>query len=372
MNFADRPSQIPPDETCEPATVEKCSTGRSERAHFTTIDALRGVAALSVVLFHLGGAGLPKLNSPISMQLTSWGWAGVEIFFVISGFIIPFVMLKARFRWNDAVSFMARRFTRIWPPSAVLIALSVAQYAVATRLQESPSVEWAQPSATMIISNLLYAVPLTGHEWISGVFWTLAVEFQYYLFLALVFPLLASGRKWLMAAGVASLVSGLLPGAETILFLRYAIYFAMGGLCLLYRERLLERRPFLVALIVMAAVASIQHGFLPTAFSVATVLAIAFVSLRNPVLTFLGTISYLLYLVHILVASSFEYVLVSLFDPSSPAARLLGQLVCIALAIAGAWIFYRLVERPSIAWSRRVGRSAPQVHAARGTARSAS
>lgn len=326
------------------------------RQHFTTIDALRGFAALSVVLFHLGGAGLPKLNSPLTMQLTSWGWTGVEVFFVISGFVIPFVLLKGNYQLKDSGSFLARRFVRIWPPAAILIALTVAQFAAVTHLQGGASDDWASPSAGAILANLFYVAPFTGHSWLNGVLWTLAVEFQYYLFLALAFPLLASSRTWLVAAGLASLVTALLPGAEQVQFLKYAIYFAMGGLCLLHRERHVGRLAFLAVLALMASVASAQLGLLATAFATAAALVIAFVPIRNRLFLFLGTISYSLYLVHMLVASTAEYVLVKLFDPATPLSRLAAQLACVVIAVGGAWVFYQLVERHFVTLSQRFAR----------------
>ncbi len=330
--------------------------GSTSRHHFATIDALRGFAALSVVLFHLGGAGLPKLSSPPTTSLTSWGWTGVEVFFVISGFVIPFVMLKADYRVQDAGNFLARRFIRIWPPSALLIALTVAQFAVVDRMQGGVSADWASPSATRVLANLFYVVPFTGHGWLNGVLWTLAVEFQYYLFLALVFPLLARSRAALIGMGIVSLFSAQLPGAETVLFLKFAVYFAMGGLVLLYREQRLGRTGFLALLGVMAVAATTQLGQLPTGFAVIATLTIAFVPIRNRLFLFLGTISYSLYLVHMLVASTVEFVLVRMFDPTSPPARLATQLVCVLIAIGGGWVFYQLVERHFVTLSQRLAR----------------
>lgn len=324
-----------------------------KRRHFTSIDALRGFAALSVALFHLGGAGLPKLSSPLTIRLTSWGWTGVEVFFVISGFVIPFVMRKANYHWRDAGAFLARRLIRIWPPSAILIALTVAQYAVINRIGAGDPAGWTHLSIPGIAANLLYAVPFTCQHWLNGILWTLAVEFQFYLFLALAFPLLTAHRGWLAAAGAAALLTALLPFAVTVQFLYYAIYFAMGGLALLFREEKIGRASMLGLLGAMSLAATLEIGWLPTAFAAGTTLTIAFVPLRSRVLVFLGTISYSLYLVHMLVASTAEYLLVRALHPLSPWAQFAGQLFCLGAAILGAWIFYILVERHFVAWSQR-------------------
>ena len=323
------------------------------RRHFTTIDALRGFAALSVCLFHLGGAGVPKLASPLTTSLTSWGWTGVEIFFVISGFVIPYVLLRADYHWRDAGNFLARRFVRIWPPSAILILLTVAQYAVINRMGLGDPSGWTSLEPGRVASNLAYLAPFTGYSWLNGILWTLSVEFQYYLLLALIFPLLLA-RRWLVSAFILSLVSAFLPFADTAQFFRYAIYFAMGGLVLLYREDKIGRSAMLGLLLLMMLVAIFQLGTLPSLFATATTLIIAFVPLRSRILVFLGTISYSLYLVHILVASSAEFIIVRLFSPDTEVERILAQLVCLAAAILAAWLFYALVERHFVTWSQRL------------------
>ena len=330
----------------------------NRRRHLTSIDALRGFAALSVVLFHLGGAGLPKLSTPLTTRLTSWGWTGVEVFFVISGFVIPFVMMKSDYHWRDGGNFLARRFIRIWPPSAILIALTVAQYTVVNRMAHGAPEGWTNLSAANIFANLFYAVPFAGQTWLNGILWTLSVEFQYYFLLALIFPLLASSRYWLAVAALASLLTPLLPWAETAMFLKYAVYFVVGGLSLLYRENHIGGATFLSILAVLAAVATAELGWLQTAFAAATALIIAFVPLRNRAFVFLGTISYSLYLSHMLVGSTTEFLLVNAFGPQTPIERLAGQFTCLSAVILGAWVFYTLVERHFVDSSQRFAGSA--------------
>lgn len=346
-------SEHHPNLSAPPGAQSAPVTARPPRQHFTSIDALRGFAALSVVLFHIGGAGLPKLSSPLTSRLTFWGWTGVEVFFVISGFVIPFVLMKGRYRWSGAGLFLTRRFIRIWPPSAILIGLTVLQYAIVNRMGQGDPAGWTQLSSGGIAANLLYIVPFTDYRWLNGILWTLSVEFQYYLFLALAFPLMARHAGWIAAFALASLGTALLPFAEQAQFLKYAVYFAMGGLALLYREGRIGRSAMLAVLVVMTAVAAVQLGQLPTAFAVATTLAIAFVPIRSRLFVFLGSISYSLYLVHMLVVSSAEYVIIRLFAPDTAPERFAAQLACLAIAILGAWLFYQLIERHFVTWSQR-------------------
>lgn len=323
------------------------------RRHFTTIDALRGFAALSVCLFHLGSSAVPKLSSPLTARVTSWGWTGVEVFFVISGFVIPYVLLRADYHWRDGGNFLARRFVRIWPPSAILIALTIAQYAIINRGGMGDAAGWTSIAPVRVAANLAYAVPFTSQTWLNGILWTLSVEFQYYLVLALIFPLLRT-RSGLIAFGLLSLVSAFIPFAASAQFFHFAITFAMGGLVLLYREDKITRLMMLAMLLAMTIVAIVEVGALPSLFAAATAMIIAFVPLRNRVLVFLGTISYSLYLTHILIASTAEFVIVKLGGPATPFEKFAGQLAVFAATIFGAWIFYLIVERHFVAWSQRL------------------
>jgi peptidoglycan/LPS O-acetylase OafA/YrhL len=63
------------------------------RKHVSGLAILRGLAALSVGLYHYTGAVLPKLHLPAAYALFKNGWLGVDVFFVISGFVIPYSLL---------------------------------------------------------------------------------------------------------------------------------------------------------------------------------------------------------------------------------------------------------------------------------------
>ena len=87
----------------------------AQKQHLAILDILRAVAALSVCLFHFNRRGdemlLPALN---------FGHYGVEVFFIISGFIIPLAMFWSRFEYRDTVHFLIRRGIRLYPVFAVV------------------------------------------------------------------------------------------------------------------------------------------------------------------------------------------------------------------------------------------------------------
>jgi len=322
---------------------------------FQTLDCLRGIAALFVVLFHLGGAVLPRLSTPTTAMLTGWGWSGVELFFVISGFVIPQVMLQSNYEWRASGRFLLKRFVRIWPPSALVVVLTVLQYSAARAMQnEGGQGSWTFTTG-QLIANSTYLVPFTSYQWLNGVFWTLAVEFQYYLLLALAFPLICKNRASLLATFLACVAAVWLPGGKG-LFPHYAVYFAIGAMTLLRVRSAVSVRAFLGALICLSAAAAISQGWLAALVATSGALLMAFTKLDSRPLLFLGKISYSLYLTHILTASVSEYLYVRLVAPSTPLARLVGQGLCLAATIVGAWLFYLVVERFFLSASQALSR----------------
>lgn len=152
------------------------------------IQALRALAVLSVLLFHLWPARLPG------------GFVGVDIFFVVSGFLITAHLLREQQRTGRIVlsRFWARRARRLLPASLlVLIATAVAVYAVV------PAARWPQ-FGSEIIASALYAenwalawqavdyMALSNVKSPTQHFWTLGVEEQFYVLWPIILVLLAA------------------------------------------------------------------------------------------------------------------------------------------------------------------------------------
>lgn len=169
------------------------------RPHLLALDGLRGVAILSVMVFHL--------YSPIgswTTKVTSYGGLGVNLFFALSGFLITGILLDAKGHRGYFKNFYARRALRIWPlyygvlwfllvliPHVHAIHDAKYEYSVAHQV-------WL-----WVYANNFYevsvgrAIPLFGH------FWSLAVEEQFYLvWPAVVFVSSRRGLLWICAACV--------------------------------------------------------------------------------------------------------------------------------------------------------------------------
>jgi peptidoglycan/LPS O-acetylase OafA/YrhL len=154
----------------------------------TSIDALRGIAALGVVLYHAvaqtGHASPDNLfKYPVELIqfLSSFGYIGVFLFFVISGFCIHLQWARARAAGHPQQikfgEFWKRRLRRLYPPYLITLALFLGMTALTTGINVIPFFAYDVVMHVLMLHNL---DPHTCYS-INGVFWTLAVEEQLYL-----------------------------------------------------------------------------------------------------------------------------------------------------------------------------------------------
>jgi peptidoglycan/LPS O-acetylase OafA/YrhL len=150
--------------------------------HVASLDGLRGIAVLIVLLHHLAAGSLP--NAPLGWHLVRnvlyLGWSGVDLFFVLSGFLITGILLDTKDASNYFQSFYARRVLRIFPLYyLVLTAIVLLSYGShgwwLNSVLPSPH---DRPFYFAYLNNWL---PLERQGSIIGHFWSLAVEEQFYL-----------------------------------------------------------------------------------------------------------------------------------------------------------------------------------------------
>jgi len=165
-----------------------------------SIDALRGIAALGVVFYHAVEQGekvVPHgfLGSPVrALQfVSSFGYIGVFLFFVISGFCIHLQWARARANDQDPQinfgAFWKRRIRRLYPPYIITLALFIFLSATAVGINVTHFFIYDVALHLLMLHNL---DPKTCYS-INGVFWTLAIEEQLYL---AYFLLLFLRRRW--------------------------------------------------------------------------------------------------------------------------------------------------------------------------------
>jgi peptidoglycan/LPS O-acetylase OafA/YrhL len=290
----------------------------------------------------------------VLQAIGSVGWLGVEAFFVISGFVIPYSLLRADYERKRFYSFLVRRVVRIDPPYLASIALSIA---VAYAAYGIPAYRGRHPHYTVgqVLAHIGYVNNFLGYDQINRVYWTLGIEFQFYILIGLFHRMLTRCRWvvfWLIllaGIGINAWVSSSKLDPEHVIS-RWVPLFLMGISVASFRSGLLSRNVLLARLSFCCA-AGVAFLSVPiTAVALATALLIAFLpGLSAPPLDWLGKISYSLYLVHVPLGERFMNV-GHRFMPS----LMLCFAISMALTLIVAWGFNEYFEEPARRWAKKI------------------
>jgi peptidoglycan/LPS O-acetylase OafA/YrhL len=332
------------------------------------VEGLRGVAVLLVVLFH---AGLPF----------SGGFIGVDVFFVISGFLITGLLLREHERAGrvSLSRFYARRVRRLLPAAAVVVLATLAGTWLVVNPLDRPSAMTDGATAVLSVANVRFAL-LEGDYFTALAqpspflhFWSLSVEEQFYLvWPALLFLVARGRRRWVaLALGLVLVGSFVASVALTQSAITWAYYslptrawqLATGGLLAVGAAAIGSSVPRVVRALAgvlgwAAIVVLVGAGFVlsdavayPGLFALAPTVASAVLIASGTVtggpglllgvgpLRFLGRISYSLYLWH--------WPILVLAPLALGRALSLPEGVALALvAVVVAWLSWRFVEEP--------------------------
>lgn len=341
-------------------TVADATAGLRPR-RLLELDSLRGLAAVAVMLYHLttvheretGFVGRPSWDF-------WWGDNGVEVFFVISGFVI-FMTLDSTKRPMD---FVVSRFSRLYPAYWAAILLTTA---TVTALQFAPF----ERSLGEIVANftMLQRLPGIGARDVDWSYWSLYTELLFYIAMFVLFVTRQLKRIELYLA--VALVAALVLYAATIAFAD-APADSLQVRLVRAADDVLPYGPMFVAGICLyrlwagmngGAAAVLLVGSLGTAFAtllteqfVAMLLAVAAFGLiltgrarwlRCAPLAWLGSISYSLYLIHNVAGRA----LIARLETAGWSADA-AILIAIVGVIAAAVIINRAIEKPGQRWIR--------------------
>src|SRR5580698_10368066 len=166
------------------------TSAHTKSSRIPELDGLRGIAVLCVVCIHYIVVS-PSAHSPIAaffQRAVALGWSGVDLFFVLSGFLIGGILLDARGSPNYFKAFYARRFFRIIPLYYAWTALYIIVVALAGHtLQSHSNSGRAEMSGAPVYIHFLFLQNIwpiafwgLGAGWFTQM-WSLAVEEQFYL-----------------------------------------------------------------------------------------------------------------------------------------------------------------------------------------------
>lgn len=331
--------------------------------YITHIDGLRALACVLVLLFHFEMPGL------------KYGYLGVDIFFVISGFLITSSILseieKGEFRF---FRFSARRIIRLFPTlfATVLVTTIFVFFLVPqTALQQYVQ---SAIASVFYVSNVLFYSQAGYFDELSITkpllhTWSLSVEEQFYIFwpFVLLFAHKFIGKKILVLSVVVALsltsfifIQGYNESAGFYMFVFRAWEFGIGGLAFLLQKQFSFPRTsifkifiFCLPIAMIAAILASQAltvNFIHTSIIVVIFSAIILMekesgtyglSLNNSVVRSLGRISYSLYLVHWPVVYFYSFY----FEIDG---SLFSILVMSSISLLLGYVLYRLVEKPSV------------------------
>ncbi|MFT7304749.1 MAG: peptidoglycan/LPS O-acetylase OafA/YrhL [Candidatus Azotimanducaceae bacterium] len=330
----------------------------SNKLRFYEIDGLRFIAAILVVFYHYTFRGYAADNMSVVpfegiSVLSRYGYLGVDLFFIISGFVI---LLSAQH--GDSMRFIVSRIVRIYP--AFWVGLTVTSIAMALYALPPFEITWSQWALNLpLIGSFL------GVEYVDGVYWSLLVELKFY-FLILLLLLFGQITRteyfmggWLLITAVLTFADG--PGAAHFFFFpEWAHYFVAGAM--FYTLRVNGFNLYRVTVLLGAFALSIYNVYSSIALTAghyqaefSTPIAIGFVTLfyavfllvslnktgwvNHPMLLPVGALTYPLYLVH----QNIGFIVINTLHESINKYVLL--VLTIAIAIGLAWAINAVAEK---------------------------
>ena len=317
------------------------------------IDSLRGLAATSVCLYHFVCTTTGYiLNQPV-LDIFYFGKRGVEMFFVISGIVIPLSMMSGNYTYKLFPVFIAKRFTRIEPPYLASIIVAIIYLYVRNFIPGSAPVDMV-PTLRTVLLHIGYLIPFFHNvDWINSVYWTLGIEFQYYLFLALAFPLMIHSKFYVRIIFYALCILPSLLNISSGLYPHWGSLFLLGICYVLMLKKIIDTKEFWIVSILSATALVFKLGWVDLIVAIITLLIIHFAPMFTSKFgKFMGKISYSLYLLHSIVGAAFINFMSHRFNQSyqKPIVILIG----LGISILSAYLFYLFIEKPSQQLSKKI------------------
>ncbi|MFI1989657.1 acyltransferase family protein [Actinoplanes sp. NPDC020271] len=342
-----------------------------EPVRLATLDALRLIAALAVAGFHLtvawrmDGEHEPAYFLPHLAHVTVYGFLGVELFFLISGFVIGMSS------WNRGLGdFFTSRVSRLYPAYWACVLITAAVVTLAP-IDGGVTVT-GRPGVREIAANLTMLQEPLGIPAVDTVYWTLFVELRFYLLFAALAAFGLTYRRVVLFCAVWMTVAAIGPALgstalDVIAIPQYAPYFVAGIAAFLIHR--FGRSTLLVGIYGFAwllgvarvsdRVSDLDPGFpvpvwpglliVTLAFAAVLVIALGWTDrIRWRRLTVAGALTYPFYLLH----QRIGYTLIRHAHDWTGLPAWMLVLGAVVLLLGLSWLVHRLVERPLAKWVR--------------------
>lgn len=344
------------------------------RQYYPALDGLRGLAILLVVVYHNFGF----------INIFFFGWLGVDLFFVLSGFLITDILLKTIHRKDYLKNFYIRRVLRIFPLYYLCLILFLL---IIPRLNAEFSIKYYTDNQVWLwtyLQNWLYIFKNPGQTNTLNHLWSLAVEEQFYLLWPLVMLVIKKpGHLLLFISLLLVAVLGLRLWAWTnqvadLAYFNLYTFTRIDGICIGCMVALLLRinkdflKKYAAAIVVFFAILNFAFFFINRSYNFTfpylalagyTTFAMMFGLLINeavagetklinllfniPILKFFGKISYGFYIFHwpvYLLLSPYLFPWVSKFVNSASLQFTVSVIATLA-AVVISWLSYQYFER---------------------------
>ena len=310
------------------------------------MNALRAFAALFVAWGHFAGGQGRWLD-----WTGHYGYTGVYVFFVISGFVIPYSLHRSGYTLRNLGRFLVKRGIRLYPPYLVSIPVSILAANLIMRPLAPGSV--VHVNARQLIYHFFFLNDLLHVPWINVAYWTLAIEWQWYVLAAVLLPLLVSRSKLARFVPVVLTMAAYFLCTSDRIVAHTLPIFLIGVFVFQHKIGLIERWRLLSLMALMLWSMRGPTGWTIACISVATGLVIAFAHFDNRMADFLGDVSYSVYLLHLPVGVTVIAWLSYLLPFSGFYLGVL-DLVGMVASVGAAAVMYRWVEKPALEMSARI------------------
>lgn len=313
------------------------------------IDLLRFIAATCVVLFHLNES-IPYINN-VYRNVVKFGWLGVPIFFVISGYCIA----QSASRSKNGIDFLVRRFFRIFPPYWFSLLVVFASIVIYTLIFGNNSVAVLPKSPISIAATtLLLTTPFSKIPTINWVYWSLTVEFFFYGVVAISLAFKQKLFKVFLLFISVFTFFPIIRNINIFFFLNHWAAFGIG-LSLFYFDLRNKGAYVFSILMFLLNITNLFYLEKSSSYTVTVLItfALVFISIwvkdiPKSFLSQLGDCSYAVYLIHVPLGVYLLGQLKVTFVQKNPFTNILFDVMTYIIIVFLAHLTYKWIEQPSI------------------------